>query len=296
MSIVGITSRLAALPVPLLGVLGGVLGLVIGSYAATVLIRWPRGERANRGRSRCDGCARQLRWYELIPALSFVMANGKCRSCKQPVARRHLVLEVLFGLAGGVFFALGAPGVLPAVWLLILLAGFDGLHLWLPNRLVVLLTALALLTPRWAEGVSIADQVFGGIAGFAVLWIVALVFRRATGRNGMGGGDPKLFGAIGLLMGWRVLPYVMILACVLGMFDAAIRFGRSGKLRSVQLPFGAYLALATIGLVWWQISVQARPMPELTPSLTQAALHTQPAERLPLFARQSPADQAMSSD
>ncbi len=257
MTMLFLAAQLSIIPRPLLGALGCILGLAIGSYAATILIRWPRGTSANIGRSRCDGCERQLRWYELIPVVSFVAASGKCRSCNSLIARRHLMVEAAFGAAGAICFAAGYPAAVLAVWLLILLAFFDALYLWLPDRLIALLAIAALIVPDRTIGLGLSDQIIGGGVGFAVLWIVARLFHRATGREGMGGGDPKLFGAIGLLLGWHDLPLVMLAACAIGLTDAAIRYFRSGIIRNVQLPFGSYLAIAAIGFDFCQITAPA---------------------------------------
>ena len=274
-------AQLSAIPRPLLGVLGGILGLIVGSYGATILIRWPRSGSASFGRSHCDSCERQLSWYELIPVLSFLAACGKCRSCKGRIAWRHLAVEAAFGAAAAIFFAAGLPGAVLAVWLLILLAFFDAFYLWLPDRLIALLAVAALITPRWIFGLELSDQLIGGGIGFSVLWIVSRLFRRATGREGMGGGDPKLFGAIGLLLGWHELPFVLLAACAVGLLDAAIRHRCSASMRKVQLPFGSYLAIATICFGLWHIIDPADPLRGSAPSEQLAALRTPPVAILP---------------
>jgi len=88
----------------------GVLGLVFGSFIATVAMRWPQGRSALRGRSECDSCGKTLRADELVPVASFLLQRGKCRSCGAPIPRGHLGVELLalgIGLAAG--FA--APGI-----------------------------------------------------------------------------------------------------------------------------------------------------------------------------------------
>ena len=78
------------------------------------------------------------------------------------------------------------------------------------------------------------DRVIGGVAGFAALWLVAFGYRRLRGREGLGGGDAKLFGAIGLWLGWRALPAVLLVAALLGLGWAVARRMRSDD----RLPLG----------------------------------------------------------
>lgn len=224
-------------------VLLGVLGAVFGSFIAVIAIRWPAGERAN-GRSRCDACGVELRARELVPLLSFLIQRGRCRDCGARIGRSHVVVELL-GLAIGIVAGAVAPGiegVAGAVlgWLLLALGAIDFAALWLPNRMVAALALAGLasgaigLPPSWTE------RLIGGAAGFGVLWLVAALYRRVRGRMGLGGGDPKLFGAIGLWLGWRALPGVLLAACVIGLAWAVATRMRGDS----RLPLGTLLAAA----------------------------------------------------
>ena len=221
----------------------GVLGAVFGSFIAVVAIRWPAGERSN-GRSRCDACGAGLGAGELVPLLSFVVQRGRCRHCGVRIARSHFVIELL-GLAIGIVAGAVAPGgegVAGAIfgWLLLALGAIDLAAFWLPNRLVAALalagmaSGAAELPPEWTE------RLVGGVAGFGVLWLVAALYRRMRGRMGLGGGDPKLFGAIGLWLGWRALPGVLLAACIIGLAWAIAARMRSDS----RLPLGTLLGVA----------------------------------------------------
>jgi leader peptidase (prepilin peptidase)/N-methyltransferase len=216
----------------------GILGLVFGSFIATVAIRWPAGGSALRGRSHCDGCARALTPWELVPLVGYLIVRGKCRSCGAAIAPSHPLTEIagaVIGLAAG-FAAPGWEGVAGAVfgWLLLALAAIDLAALWLPDALTGTLALAGLaLGPA-----PLVDRLAGGVAGFAALWLVATLYHRLRGREGLGGGDPKLFGAIGLWLGWRALPLVLLIACVLGLGWALAR-----RLRATdRLPLGTLLA------------------------------------------------------
>lgn len=239
----------------------GLLGLVFGSFIATLAIRWPEGRSSLVGRSACDGCGRTLRAIELVPLASFVAQRGRCRSCGASIAPSHLVVELL-GLAIGVASGLAAPG-LPAIagavfgWLLLALAAIDLRAFWLPNPLTAALALLGLGTGLLGIPPSLPDRLIGGAAGFAALWLVATAYRRLRGRVGLGGGDPKLFGAIGLWLGWHALPMVLLLACLLGLAVVLVTriFGRP-LAATDRLPLGTLLAPAAF-LLW--LIAQATP-------------------------------------
>jgi leader peptidase (prepilin peptidase)/N-methyltransferase len=229
-------------------VLLGVLGAVFGSFIAVVAIRWPAGARAN-GRSRCDACGVELSARELVPLLSFLIQRGRCRHCAARIRRSHIVIELL-GLSIGIVAGAVAPGIEGAAgavfgWLLLALGAIDLAAFWLPDRLVAVLALAGLasgaagLSPAWPERLT------GGAAGFGTLWLVAALYRRLRGRMGLGGGDPKLFGAIGLWLGWRALPGVLLAACVVGLVWAVAARMRADS----RLPLGTLLVVAAF-LFW----------------------------------------------
>jgi leader peptidase (prepilin peptidase)/N-methyltransferase len=251
--------NLASLPPTLAAALGAILGLAVGSYLATVLLRWPEGESANQGRSRCDNCKRQLLWYELAPLVSYVAARGRCRTCSGAISPVSPLMEAACGLAGALLFGLGAPAAAPMVWLLICLALFDILFLWLPNRLVLLLALFCLLVPL-PDAADVGMRLAGGLLGFGLLWLVGEGFRLATGKVGLGRGDPKLFGAIGLWCGALQLPVILLVACGIGFADAGVKSLRGQTIRGLRMPLGAYLcASAMIAALLQAMAPDIRP-------------------------------------
>lgn len=158
------------------------------------------------------------------------------------------MIELTCGVLGGYCFALDMAWLTPLAWLLVLLAWFDGRHLWLPNQLVVSLAVVAFLAPA-AEPLTMMLRLFGGVVGFGALWLVATAYRQARGRVGLGGEDAKLFGAIGLSVGALDLPLVLLIASAIGLVDAGLRLKRGANARVLRLPLGTYLCVATIGLI-----------------------------------------------
>ncbi len=228
----------------LAALLGAALGAIVGSYLATLVVRWGRGESASTGRSRCDGCGRTLRAVELVPLLSALASRGTCRSCGARIDPLHWRTELAAAVVGGVALALAPDrsGAALALfgWLLLPLALLDWRHFWLPDRLTFPLAAAGLALGGFIGVAPLADRLIGGAAGFASLALLAWSYRRLRGREGLGGGDPKLFAAIGLWLGWMVLPFVLLLAALIGL-AAALPGGLHATRR---LPFGTMLAAA----------------------------------------------------
>jgi len=201
------------------------------------------------GRSACDGCGRALTWIELVPLLSYLRLRGRCATCGTAVDPVHPVTELLCALAGGAALAaepgwIGATGAVFG-WLLITLAALDLRHFWLPDRLTLGLAVAGLLAGIVDPGVTAMDRLAGGLAGFACLWGIAWVYRRTRGREGLGGGDPKLFGAIGCWLGWQMLPFVLLGASCIGLLAvAALMLRNKVVTATMRLPFGTLLAAA----------------------------------------------------
>jgi leader peptidase (prepilin peptidase)/N-methyltransferase len=129
-------------------------------------------------------------------------------------------------------------------WLLLVLAVMDARDFWLPDPLVAAL-ALVALAGAWVAPPGLGERMIGGAGGFVMLWLVATLYRRWRGREGLGGGDPKLFGAIGLALGWRMLPAVLLVAGLIGLGWVLVARLRGHPLAADDaLPLGTLLAIA----------------------------------------------------
>ncbi len=230
---------------------GALLGAIIGSFLATLILRWPAG-RDMGGRSVCDGCGMTLPALAMVPIASFLVQGGRCRQCGARVAPLHIAVELLCALVAG--FALwrfpGWPGLAGAMfgWLLVALAALDLLHFWLPDRLTAALALLGLTGGAAGLSPALGDRLIGGAAGFALLWAIGAGYQAVRGREGLGAGDPKLFGAIGLWLGWQVLPFVLLGASAAGLGAALVLALRGRVSADTRLPLGTLMAAAAFPL------------------------------------------------
>jgi leader peptidase (prepilin peptidase) / N-methyltransferase len=237
---------------------GAIAGLIVGSFIATLVIRWPQG-RGLRGRSACDACERVLGVRALVPVLSWAVAGGKCQSCGASINWRHPAIEAASALIG-VVAMLAQPSVEGAAgalfgWQLLALAALDAEHYWLPDRLTGILAAGGLALGVAGIGIDFQSRIIGGVVGFGALFAIAWLYHRVRGREGMGGGDPKLLGAIGCWMGWQSLPYVLVGSSLLGLLAAFGLMARGQDVAATtRLPFGALLAVAAFSL--WVLLTQ----------------------------------------
>lgn len=230
---------------------GFVLGALIGSFIATLVLRWPQGRSVIAGRSHCDVCGKILGPVELVPLLSFALSKGRCRSCRAPIDRRHFWVELAAATIGAISFALvpGWQGLAGALfgWVLLTLALLDAEHFWLPDKLTLplLLAGLVIMNEP-----PLIHRLIGAAAGYAALALIALGYHAARGREGLGGGDPKLLAAIGAWLGWQALPFVLLAASLAGLGWAGIAALR-GRAMSGQdrLPLGTLMAV-TAWPIW----------------------------------------------
>jgi leader peptidase (prepilin peptidase)/N-methyltransferase len=226
-----------------------VLGAIVGSFIAALVVRWTEDRSVMRGRSACDACGRVLRPWELVPLLSALALRGRCRGCGAAIDPVHWRIEAAALAIGGAagWVAAGPVALAGAVfgWLLLALGALDWRAFWLPDRLTGLLAAGGIATGLFGWSPPLADRLIGGVGGFVLLWGIAAGYRIWRGREGMGGGDPKLFGAIGLWLGWRMLPAVILTAGLIGLGVVLFRqvTGRAMTATDM-LPLGTLLALA----------------------------------------------------
>lgn len=238
------------------------LGLIIGSFAALLTWRWPQGQ-AITGRSRCDACGVQLGAAELVPLLSYLWLRGRCRHCGAAIAARHLAIELAAAVIGGVMLwryppLAGAAAAFAGWWLLLLII-LDAEHYWLPDRLTLPLIPAGLALGEAIGFAPLAERVMAAAAGFLALSALRLAYRLRTGRDGMGGGDPKLFAGIGAMLGAAALPFLLTAAAGLGLGLAGkdMLQGRAVS-ATTRLPLGALMAgtalvFMGIGPDWWEM-------------------------------------------
>lgn len=235
------------------------VGAIVGSFLGTVAERMPVGRNALRGRSACDHCGKALGPAEMVPVLSWLALRGRCRRCGGAIGGWQWAAELGAGALAATAFALMPPGeALVATlfgWQVLLLALLDARHFWLPRGLTGLLalSGLVALMLAWPGVPEPALGLAAGACGYALLLLVARGYRGLRGRDGLGGGDPPLLGAIGLWLGPQGLADTLLGASLLGLL-LAIAMRASGRKigRETPLPLGTLLAVTAWPVFVWQ--------------------------------------------
>ena len=245
-----------------LALAGALLGAIVGSFLGAILLRWPAGRSIARGRSACDGCGRSLGPAELVPHLSYAVLRGRCRSCGARIDPRQPMMEAAgAGLGALALAAHGVPlGLATALfgWWLLILAALDAEHQWLPDLLTLPLALAGLAAGALELGPPLEERAVGAAAGYLSLAGIALLYRVLRGRDGLGGGDPKLFGAIGAWLGWTMLPFVLLGAGLAGLAAIALKRARGERIAADdRLPLGTLMALAAWPL--WLLAPRLAP-------------------------------------
>jgi leader peptidase (prepilin peptidase)/N-methyltransferase len=226
----------------------------IGSFLGVVIRRLPEGRPVVWSRSRCEGCGRVLAARDLVPLFGWLAQRGCCRFCGSRLGWFYPGVE-LAALALAVVAAMRDAGA--AVWLdcvlgwwLLALGWIDFRYWLLPDLLTLPLVAAGLAAALAIEPESMAGRALGAGIGYLVFRVLAYLYRKLRGREGLGGGDAKLLAAGGAWVGIDGLPQVVLIAALSGLLAAACWRLAGVRVRpSSALPFGPFLALA-IWLVW----------------------------------------------
>ena len=214
-------------------------------------------------RYTCPHCNAGIKAHQNIPVLSYLLLGGKCANCGAPISLRYPIVELATAvLSAAVVWHFGwhwqTVAALCFTWALVALTMIDLDHQVLPDVITLPLLWLGLLLSlAWHPGlappipVDPRSAIIGGATGYLSLWLVYWAFKLATGKDGMGYGDFKLFGAFGAWMGWQMLPLIILLSAFAGAVVGIALIVLRGRDRNVPMPFGPYLAAAGwIALMW----------------------------------------------
>lgn len=223
-----------------------IFGTTFGSFYNVVGLRSPKNETFINDRSYCPTCKKSLVWYELIPILSFLLQRGKCRNCKERISSVYPIVESLTGiLFAWSFLHIGwewelLTALLLVSMLMIILVS-DIRYMIIQNRvllfflsLFILMRIVVPLEPWWSP-----------VAGAAVAMLLLAVIIMIT-RGGMGAGDMKLFGVLGIVLGMQNVLLAFFLACLLGAGVGILLMAFNVIKRKQPVPFGPYIVAGSL--------------------------------------------------
>ncbi len=224
-----------------------IYGLLLGSFYNVVGLRVPNGESIVKPRSHCPKCGHVLTPFELVPVLSYVFLRGRCRCCKAPVSLVYPLIELMTGL---LFVAapllIGWSAELLIAWTLISLIVIiwitDIKYMLIPDKILLVFAIILIaerifipLTPWWW------DSIAGAAVGFGLLLFIAVI-----SKGGMGGGDIKLYGVLGIALGVKLVLLSFFIATLIGAVFGGLGL-LTGKLkRGNPIPFGPFIGIGAL--------------------------------------------------
>jgi len=225
----------------------GVLGAIVGSFLNVVAYRLPRHESLIAPASHCTGCGTPVKPYDNIPILSYLLLHGRCRACSAQISPRYPLVEALTAAlcVGAVLAHSSALEIALSVTLILIVvpaALIDLEHRIIPNQLTLLGAVAALAIGFALDPSGEPTRLIAGAAAGGFLLLAALAY-----PGGMGMGDVKLAGVMGLLLGSAVAPAILIAllsGVLLGVAIIARKGAREG--RKTAVPFGPFLALGAL--------------------------------------------------
>jgi leader peptidase (prepilin peptidase)/N-methyltransferase len=222
-------------------------GALIGSFLNVVIHRVPLGQSLVTPGSHCPSCDAPVRAYDNVPVASWLLLRGRCRSCGAPISVRYPAVELLTAVCFGAVVAVrgfddGLWLELPFVACLIALAGIDLDHKLLPNKIVYPMAAYGLAISLIVATGDFPEHLIAGVGAFAFLLLAVLAY-----PSGMGMGDVKLGGTMGLYLGVSVVPALLAAFLTGTLFGLAVIAREGAQARKKAVPFGIFLAIG--GLV-----------------------------------------------
>ena len=254
------------------------LGLIVGSFLNVVILRLPKMMEQSwqsecsellaqpvsietpislsNPNSQCPACGANIRAWQNIPVISWLLLRGRCAQCDTPISARYPFVELLTGTLTGLAawqFGFG-PEALSAfilIWILIALTGIDIDTQLLPDSMTIALLWIGLAVNLFDTWTSLPSAVMGAMLGYGSLWSVYWAFKLVTGKEGMGYGDFKLLGALGAWFGWQTVPVIILLSSFAGaLLGISILLLRRLE-RDTPMPFGPYLAGAGLVILFF---------------------------------------------
>jgi leader peptidase (prepilin peptidase)/N-methyltransferase len=223
------------------------LGLIIGSFLNVVAYRLPRGESIVKPRSRCTTCGTEVRSIDNIPLISWLVLRGRCRHCSAQISARYPAVELVTAIVFALVALARGPHLellvdLPFAAMLIAVADIDLEHRIVPNRILVPMAVWAVAASAVVQPEKLPELLIAGAAAFTFLLVAALIH-----PAGMGMGDVKLVGVMGLYLGLSVAPAMLIAFLAGSIVGIAMMLRAGADARKKGVPFAPFLALG--GLV-----------------------------------------------
>ncbi len=229
-----------------------IIGLVLGSFYQVVGLRLPVGESFINSRSYCPKCKKKLKWYELIPLVSYIIQLGKCRKCKKRISITYPLFELLTGVCFAlsyVVFGLTKEIIIPLtlISMLIIIIVSDTKYMVIPDEIILLGSILIVVETFFIKGgQACLTSLFNGVFAFVGMYIVKILGDAIFRKESLGGGDIKLMFLIGLVFSFKTMVVILFLASFMALpYAISVLLIKKDPI----VPYGPFISLTAIALL-----------------------------------------------
>lgn len=224
-----------------------IFGLVIGSFLNVCIYRIPRGESICFPPSHCTHCSSRIKWYDLIPVISYIFLRGRCRNCGEKISIRYPVIELTTGalfaviyIKFGLTFEFVKYAYLAGCLLVIGMIDYDTTDVYLKTTLTGIISGAAFAFYGWYFGYGIMNFLYGGLLGFSFIAVIILI------THGMGWGDADMCLMAGLFLGFKLTIVMLFTAVITGGIFGIILMIFKKKSKDDYIPLGPFICIASI--------------------------------------------------
>jgi leader peptidase (prepilin peptidase)/N-methyltransferase len=232
------------------------LGLIVGSFLNVCICRLPNNESIVSPPSHCPRCSYQIRWYDNIPLLSYLILRGKCRGCGAHISMQYPLVELINGVLSLSLFIRFGPSLAFAVLFLfcsalVVITFIDIEHQIIPDEISLSGIVIGFIFSFFLKGHSWLNSLMGILLGGGSLLLVAYAYQRFTGKDGMGGGDIKLLAMMGAFLGWKAVLFIIFASSLIGSIIGVSIMLLQNKDSKLAIPFGPYLAFGAVLYIFY---------------------------------------------
>ena len=236
--------------------LATLFGMLVGSFLNVCICRLPKNESIVLPPSHCPLCSYQIRWFDNIPLVSYLLLRGRCRGCGASISLQYPLVELLNGLLTLLLFLRFGP-TLAFVTLflfcsaLVVITFIDIEHQIIPDEISLSGIVVGFVLSFFIRGHSWQNSLCGILLGGGSLLLVAYGYQRLTGKDGMGGGDIKLLAMMGAFLGWKAVPFIILASSLAGSIIGISIMLLQKKDSKLAIPFGPYLAFGAVLYIFY---------------------------------------------
>ena len=209
-----------------------------------------------KGRSYCPSCNKQIRWFDNIPLLSYIILKAKCRDCSANIESKYFIVELVSALSFVfIFYLFGFTSTTILFFILsicfIIIIFIDMKYFIIPNELTFTLMIIGFIKsfdPYLNQYLfpNYLNSLIGGVMGYSIIWFIIFAYKKLRNKEGMGLGDAKLLSAIGFWFGWISIPFILFFSSFVALIFAVPGLLNKSKNMSSQIPFGPYIILGCV--------------------------------------------------